>query len=480
MSDDILNFDLTPEKSSIIKVIGVGGGGSNAVNHMFRRGIKDVNFVVCNTDAQALNNSPVAVKVQLGESLTVGRGAGSKPDIGRQAAIESLDLVKEILEANTSMAFITAGMGGGTGTGAAPIIAKAAKDMGILTVGIVTIPFSFEGPERINYAIKGIGELKDHVDSLLVINNEKLREVFGNLALSEAFSRADDVLSIAAKGIAEIITVHGYVNVDFADVQTVMTDSGVAIMGSGTAEGEGRAVKAIESALTSPLLNNNEIKGARSILLNITSGAQEITMDEISEITDYVVNTSSKETSLIWGMGHDEALEDKISVTIIATGFKMNNIHEQYISKKPKDFVPLRDEKKSEYRDGGNVNPTQRQFEFDLPSENKSEEYVLFDKTDKDEQNDEDKEKQMAERVRNLKETHELMKEAGYSTTSKEDEIEELENVPAYIRKKLKLDPQKFSENEEVSRYRLSDKKDDDDEGPKLRPDNPYLHDNVD
>jgi cell division protein FtsZ len=472
---DILNFDLAPERSSIIKVIGVGGGGGNAVNHMFEKGIRDVNFVVCNTDAQALAKSPVAVKLQLGENLTEGRGAGSKPDIGRQAALESLDQIKEVLEANTSMAFITAGMGGGTGTGAAPVIAKAARELGILTVAIVTIPFGFEGPERINHAIKGISELKDHVDSLLVIKNEKLREVYGNLTLSEAFARADDVLASAARGIAEIITVPGYVNVDFADVQTVMTDSGGAIMGSATAEGEDRAIRAIEAALTSPLLNNNEITGARSILLNITSGHKEITMDEISEITDYVVASSSRESSLIWGMGHDPNLEEKIGVTVIATGFKMNNILDVYVDKKPIDFVPLRDEK-----DKSNVTtgrPTQQRFNFgETAPEGKSEEYILMDKGAGN-AGQADKERKLADRVRSLRETHERLKEAGYTARSKDSEIDEMENVPAYVRKKLKLDPETHSENEEVSRYRLTE---DEDEKPKLRQDNSYLHDNVD
>ncbi|MEX0980819.1 MAG: cell division protein FtsZ [Bacteroidales bacterium] len=478
--NDILNFDLTPERSSIIKVIGVGGGGGNAVNHMFHKGIKDVNFVVCNTDAQALTNSPVSVKLQLGETLTVGRGAGSKPDIGRQAALESLDAIKDVLEANTSMAFITAGMGGGTGTGAAPVIAKTAREMGILTVAIVTIPFGFEGPERINHAIKGINELKDHVDSLLVIKNERLREVYGNLTLSEAFARADDVLASAAKGIAEIITVPGYVNVDFADVETVMSDSGGAVMGSASAEGENRAVKAIEAALSSPLLNNNEITGARSILLNITSGTKEITMDEISEITDYVIASASKKTTLIWGMGHDQSLEEKIGVTVIATGFQMNNILDVYVDKKPLDYVPLRDSKEKQNAKGTRINPLQQQFVFDDPgSDGKAEEYVLYDQLaeKRDQEGQEGKEHKLAERVRSLKETHERLKERGYTPQSKDDEIDELENVPAYIRKKLKMDPEKHSDSEEVSRYRLSE---DENKSPKLRQDNSYLHDNVD
>ncbi|PLX09200.1 MAG: cell division protein FtsZ, partial [Marinilabiliales bacterium] len=249
MAEEILNFELPQEQASIIKVIGVGGGGSNAVNHMFKQGIKDVNFVVCNTDSQALTKSPIPIKIQLGASLTEGRGAGNKPEQGRQAAIENLDDVNKVLESNTKMVFITAGMGGGTGTGAAPVIAKAAKEMGILTVAIVTIPFRFEGSRRINQALEGITELKEHVDSLLVINNEKLREIYGDLTFSDAFAQADNVLTIAAKGIAEIITVPGILNVDFADVQTVMTNSGIAVMGSATAEGEGRALEAIKNAL---------------------------------------------------------------------------------------------------------------------------------------------------------------------------------------------------------------------------------------
>ena len=477
--EDLMNFDLPPERSSIIKVIGVGGGGSNAVNHMYRKGIKDVNFVVCNTDAQALHSSPVQVKLQLGDALTEGKGAGSKADIGKEAAMESIDRIKEVLSSNTSMVFITAGMGGGTGTGAAPVIASAAREMGILTVAIVTIPFRFEGPERINQAIEGINELKDHVDSLLVINNEKLREIYGNLKVSNAFEKADDVLAIAAKGIAEIITVHGYINVDFADVQTVMHDSGVAIMGSATASGENRAQQAIADALTSPLLNNNDINGARSVLLNITSGSSEITMDEISEVTDYVVSAATRDTTLIWGVGNDESLGDQISVTIIATGFKMNNIPELYVGKKQKHFVPLRDPGKDSQRrkPQSNVVPHQKALEFDVKEGENAEEYILMSQSK--ESTPEDKEKKMADRVRDLKETHDRLKEQGYLSGSGDDEIEELENVPAYVRKKIPIDQQKHSEDQDVSRYRLTDEGDGE-EGPKLKPDNSYLHDNVD
>ena len=329
MSEDLIDFSLPEEEASIIKVIGVGGGGGNAVNYMYKKGIKDVDFIICNTDAQALETSSIPIKIQLGESLTEGRGAGNKPERGEQSAIENLEDVNEVLADNTKMVFITAGMGGGTGTGAAPIIAKAAKEKGILTVGIVTIPFRFEGRQRLHQAIEGINKLKENVDSLLVINNEKLSEIYGDLKLSTAFSKADDVLATAAKGIAEIITLHGYINVDFEDVKTVMTDSGVAVMGSASAEGEDRAVNAIREALTSPLLNSNDVRGARNILLNISSGQEEVTMDEVGQITDYVQEAVGDSASIIWGTGQDANLENKISVTIIATGFENGLIPEQ-------------------------------------------------------------------------------------------------------------------------------------------------------
>ena len=336
MNEEIMSFELPENGSSMIKVLGVGGGGSNAVNHMCSQGIKDVDFVVCNTDAQALTHSPVSVKVQIGESLTEGRGAGNKPEVGRQAAIENLDDVMDAIGDHTKMVFITAGMGGGTGTGAAPVIAKAAKEQGLLTVAIVTIPFRFEGRLRIEQAIQGLEEISQYVDSLLVINNEKLREIYGNQKLSEAFSKADDVLTAAAKGIAEIITVPGYVNVDFADVQTVMANSGVAVMGSAKASGEDRAVEAVKDAIGSPLLNNNDITGAESILLNITSGEDEVSMDEVTEITEYVSDEVDKDVLIIWGTGCDPSLNDQISVTVIATGFESNMIPEIYSKKPPK------------------------------------------------------------------------------------------------------------------------------------------------
>ena len=317
----MMKFDLPKEQSSIIKVIGVGGGGSNAVNHMYRLGIKGVDFVVCNTDHQALDTSPVPTKIPLGQSLTEGRGAGSIPDVGKNAAIENLEDVNEILAKNTKMIFVTAGMGGGTGTGAAPVIAQAAKDMGILTVGIITVPFTFEGRKRRTQAEEGIEKMRESVDTLLVINNDKLREMFGNLTLVNAFENADDVLAIAAKGIAEVISVTGQINVDFNDVNTVMKDSGVAIMGSAEAEGENRAIKCVENALNSPLLNDNNIDGAKYVLLNITYGTQAVLMDEISDITDYIQEEAGSTADVIWGHGYDESLGDKLCVTIIATGF---------------------------------------------------------------------------------------------------------------------------------------------------------------
>ncbi|GAA3975659.1 cell division protein FtsZ [Mucilaginibacter dorajii] len=323
-----MQFEMLKEKSSIIKVIGVGGGGGNAVNHMYRQGITGVDFIICNTDAQALELSPIPNKVQLGASLTEGMGAGSIPEVGKNSAIENIDDIKQMLGVNTKMLFITAGMGGGTGTGASPIIAKAAREMDILTVGIITTPFSFEGKRRKMQADAGMEELKKYVDSFLVISNDRLRQIFGNLTMSSAFGQADDILTTAAKGIAEIITLPGYINVDFKDVRTVMKDSGVCIMGSSTAEGEGRALKAVEGALSSPLLKDNEIEGARYILLNISSGLKEVTMDEVSIITDYIQEEAGLAADLIWGNCVDENLEDKLSVTIIATGFQTKDERE--------------------------------------------------------------------------------------------------------------------------------------------------------
>lgn len=324
-----LNFDLPKECNSLIKVIGVGGGGSNAVNYMYSQGIKGVDFIVCNTDAQALDYSAVPHKIQLGATLTEGRGAGASPAVGKEAAIESIETVRNILQnekGKTSMVFVTAGMGGGTGTGAAPIIAKMAKDMGILTVGIITVPFGFEGKKRHLHAEEGVIEMRDAVDTLLIIRNDKLRELFGNLSLKQAFSHADEVLCTAAKGIAEVMTLTGLVNVDMNDVKTVMKDSGVAIMGSGRASGEGRAKRAVDAALESPLLNDSDIFGAKHVLLNITHGEEELLMDEVSDITDAIQDRAGQNANVIWGYGQDTRLGDDISVTVIATGWDAKNL----------------------------------------------------------------------------------------------------------------------------------------------------------
>lgn len=320
----MIHFDLPKEQSSIIKVIGVGGGGSNAVNHMFSQNIEGVNFIICNTDAQAIAQSKVPNKIQLGPHLTQGLGAGANPSIGRQATEESLEEIKKILEVNTKMAFITAGMGGGTGTGGAPILAKVCKDLGILTVGIVTTPFAYEGKKRIAQAEEGIMLLKNHVDTLLVISNDKLRHQFGNLKMKEAFGKADNVLATAAKCITDVINSTGQINVDFADVCTVMKNGGVAILGSAIAEGDNRAHMAIENALTSPLLNDNDIRGAKWILININSaeGEHEFTMDEVEIIQNYLLGQAGEDTDVILGLGYDNTLGNAIGITLIATGFE--------------------------------------------------------------------------------------------------------------------------------------------------------------
>ena len=316
-----ISFDLPKNQSNVIKVVGVGGGGSNAINHMFKQGIKGVDFVICNTDAQALNNSGVPNKIQLGVDLTEGLGAGANPEVGEKAALESSQDIMTMLSTNTKMVFITAGMGGGTGTGAAPVIAKMAREMNILTVGIVTTPFSFEGKIRNEQAQIGIENLRDHVDSLIIINNNKLREVYGNLGFKAGFSKADEVLSTASKGIAEVITHHYTQNIDLKDAKTVLSNSGTAIMGAGSSSGNNRAHDAISNALDSPLLNDNKISGAKNVLLLIVSGNQEITIDEIGEINEYIQDQAGGGANIIMGVGEDSELEDSISVTVIATGF---------------------------------------------------------------------------------------------------------------------------------------------------------------
>lgn len=483
MAEDLMNFDLPVNKSSIIKVIGVGGGGGNAVNHMCRKGINDVDFVVCNTDAQALLNSPVAVKIQLGETLTEGLGAGNQPEIGREAAIENLEDVIEVLSSNTKMIFITAGMGGGTGTGAAPIIAKAAKEMGILTVGIVTIPFKNEGKKRFSQAIEGIDEIQKYVDSLLVINNEKLREIYGNFPISEAFARADDVLASAAKGIAEIITVHGYINVDFADVKTVMKDSGVAIMGTGTAEGENRAIKAVDMALSSPLLNDNDISGARNILINVTSCDDEITMDEIGEITDYIQDAAGFAADLIWGNGREEGLGGSLKVTVIATGFGIHNIPEIQVNRpKNEEKFPLTDIERTYISDKPNVKPkrkevydeiSQGEINFEVKTVKNTKEVKFFDE---DQEEFVTRKSQSPERVPDYRQAAKNISEK-YKEHPESDDIEYIENVPAFERKKVKLENMENNKESNVSRFSLDE---DENGGVKLSDDNPYLHDAVD
>ena len=462
--ENMANFDIAETADSAIKVVGVGGGGGNALNHMFIQGIRDVDFVICNTDAQALESSPVPSKVQLGSSLTEGRGAGNRPEVGKQAALENIEDVRKVLSGNTKMVFITAGMGGGTGTGGAPVIAEACSKMGFLTVGIVTIPFRNEGKRRIKQAIDGIAELEGYVDALLVINNERIREMYGDFGISEAFSKADNVLATAAKGIAEIITVPGYINVDFADVETVMRKSGLALMGTGIASGKDRADEAVEQALNSPLLNNSDIRGAKNILLNITSGTQEVTMDEVGKITDYLQNKAGFEADLIWGNGRDENLGESISVTLIATGFGKSSIAEitgerkmgKETHKLNVDSFSTSGKQETEiFSSKKNVQPDQKTLSFSGEDESSGDDLefeVLYPKTMKERNNTAEKTKM------------------DFASASDED-IDELENIPAYKRRNLRMnDPKyrkKFSNYSVTSENKLTDK-------------NSYLHGQVD
>lgn len=533
-----MEFDLPKENASIIKVIGVGGGGSNAVNHMYNQGIIGVDFIVCNTDKQALDISPVPFKIQLGPSLTEGRGAGSLPEIGKNAAIENIDEIRDLLSNNTKMVFVTAGMGGGTGTGAAPVIAKVAKELGILTVGIVTVPFGFEGRKRRQQAEEGLEAMRESVDTLLIINNERLREISGNLTIGNAFSQADDVLSVAAKGIAEVISVTGAINVDFNDVNTVMKDSGVAIMGSASAEGEDRARTAVETALSSPLLNDNDISGANYVLLNITYGDKEVLMDEITEITDYIQDEAGSTADVIWGHGYDATLGDKLSVTIIATGFASTPI--TGFEKAPeKKRSTLEDEPKNEIKtpltspvesnvwenakeiqapqeepflkaetensDASEVHKVnledetdeQAAMNFDWEMENEASKSVSNSTNDPSNEKEEVKrymlEDDLEERVEGEVKTakpilspeeqqrkmqERMSKIQEYTNKLKKAEgIIEFENEPAYIRRNIQLDDKKYSSEDSVSRFGVS--KDENGEG-RLRGGNSFLHDNVD
>ncbi len=494
-------FEFAKEKGSIIKVIGVGGGGSNAVNHMFKQGIKGVDFMVCNTDAQALDISPVPNKIQLGPSLTEGRGAGSIPEVGKNAAIENLDEVRRILENNTKMVFITAGMGGGTGTGAAPIIAKLAREMGILTVGIVTVPFTFEGKKRKNQANDGLEELKENVDTLLIICNDKLRDMYGNLTLTQAFGKADDILTVAAKGIAEIITVTGYINVDFEDVKTVMKDSGVAIMGAAVAEGEDRAINAIEMALSSPLLNDTNIHGARHILLNVASGTNEVRMDEIDSITDFIQREAGLTAELIWGNCIDETLGDKISVTIIATGFKtaeeLGNIKPELkktvhtldnkVQAKPEAVPALENKVEPQVEDSNEPRLIKREEKTETPVvefviKPKSEDRPVFESLSVNDNFRKPMEKEIHEMESRIADDLALersnerrMKLKGLSL--KLSNLNDLEKEPAYKRKNVKLDTVTPSSQSSISRYTLGP---DANGNINLNENNSYLHDNVD
>jgi cell division protein FtsZ len=485
-------FDLPKDESPIIKVLGVGGGGSNAVTHMFKQGIVGVDFAICNTDSQAMELSPVPTRIQLGPNLTEGRGAGSKPNIGKMACEESIEAVKHFLENNCRMLFITAGMGGGTGTGAAPIIAKTAKEMDILTVGIVTLPFTFEGRRRTSQGFDGLEELKNNVDTLIVISNDKLRQIHGNLSISDAFAQADNILTTAAKGIAEIITVPGYVNVDFEDVNTVMRESGVAIMGTASAEGDDRARRAVDDALHSPLLEDNDIRGAQHILLNISSGTKEVTMDEIFEITEFVQEEAGFGTDLIWGNCYDEELGEKISVTVIATGFEHSGPKTEKVGKDNKVVVSLDDDKpkaskkqdpppKKGLADIG-FEPSEpdsaQTFEFDNVREtvDKYRNRYSYDepyaKEEGQEQPGEDrqkwveKERRRRERLRNNR-----------VKLSNPQTIIELENEPAYLRRGVSLDEVPDSSKQSRSKWTISDE-----EEGELRSNggNSYLHDNVD
>ncbi len=509
MTSDIIQFDLPKNQSSIIKVIGVGGGGSNAVNHMFNQGIEGVDFYVCNTDAQALDKSPVPNKIQLGVNLTEGRGAGSVPEVGRNAALEDMDQIKEALGKNTKMLFITAGMGGGTGTGAAPVIARASREMNILTVAIVTIPFAFEGRKRRQQAEEGIQSLAKDVDTLLIICNDRLRELYGNLSVSEAFARADNVLTTGAKGIAEIITLTGNINVDFADVRTVMSNSGVAIMGSGAAEGENRAIKAVETALASPLLNDNQIKGAKNILLNITSGTDEVLMDEISEITDFIQDEAGSTAEIIWGLGTDPSLEGRVSVTLVATGFdsKEKLYHGEVKQQKKKvmtlEETPAEEKSQTHEWDGPfkkedqEVEPMTLKLksakEEDRSREEEQAQFVAkSDPSDKmeafkrklsswqqrgnaevDEERDQLSEADIQQQIRDRQER---LKNLSIQLKTPEG-LADLENQPAFIRRKVNLNPVPASNESHISRFTLQESGDN---KTQIKSNNSFLHDNVD
>ncbi len=519
----MLKVDLPKNQSSIIKVIGVGGGGSNAVNYMYDQGINGVDFIICNTDAQALDSSPIPTKVQLGKGL----GAGNIPSVAKTAAEEKAEEIKALLEKNTQMLFITAGMGGGTGTGAAPVIAALAKEIElsddlenkILTVAIVTLPFSFEGRKRILQAEEGIKELRKHVDAVLIINNDKLRE-FGDLPLGKAFEKADNILTTAAKGIAEIITVKAFVNIDFRDVNTVMKQSGVALMGSGIAEGENRAYKAIEMAINSPLLNDNNIKGAQNILLYFSSGTCEATMDEVTEITDFILDEAGKDVDIIWGAGTDDSLGEKLSITLVATGFDKNYEIDFNTPKVPNvKRIPL--EEKKEIKPVINETETPKIQDDDIlnnitmleetddadpivftventssTTESEQEAYTNETKNDENEpylvtkqeskidsvvdQKEETsfKESDLTDTEINKKSNERIQRLKDLSMKLRTPEgLSELESAPAYVRRNVTLSDVTPSSESEVSRFTLTEN---DDKEVEVKSNNSFLHDNVD
>jgi cell division protein FtsZ len=499
-------FDLPKDEPSIIKIIGVGGGGSNAVTHMYKQGIVGVDYAICNTDAQAMNLSPVPVKIALGASLTEGRGAGSKPDVGKRACLESMEDIKNFLENSTKMVFITAGMGGGTGTGAAPVIAKQAREMGILTVGIVTLPFTFEGRTRVSNGYDGMEELRKNVDCLVLVSNDKLRQIHGNLSISQAFSQADNILCTAAKGIAEIITVPGYVNVDFEDVNTVMRDSGVAIMGTASLDGDNRARRAVDEALNSPLLEDGNIFGAKNILVNITSGAKEATMDEIFEITEFVQTEAGETANLIWGNCFDERLGDKISVTIIATGFESTK-KAPPIPGTRSNTAPLNERQVVNLEDD-NIKPsidsvttavavaavnndrnyisvdettaTNREFEFDNVRE--TVEQIRRSQTSQGGLFDQPADLTPEERRRRLEEAQRRREEVRnrpiqVTKLSSPQTVIDLESQPAYLRKNIRLDNVPDAAEQTISDWSVSL----DEDQPQMRMgNNTFLHEKVD
>jgi len=516
-SENTYQFQIPKHHKSIIKVIGVGGGGSNAVSHMFGQGIKDVEFVICNTDMQALKSSHIPNKLQLGSNLTEGLGAGANPEIGKQAALESKEEIRELLHQDTKMVFITAGMGGGTGTGAAPIIAKVARELDILTVGIVTAPFQFEGAKKMKVANEGIKELKNYCDTVLVILNDKLREIYGNLSISEAFAEADNVLTTAAKGIAEIITVPGYVNVDFEDVKTVMSNAGAAVMGSAETEGEGRARRAAEQAISSPLLNNRDILGAEKILLSIVSGTgAELQMDELTEITEYIQEKAGDEAEVIFGHGIDDSMGNSISVTVIATGFESKEagatqIQQEDDDKKVFDLESTKQinmfERKSKPEENGQDVHEQGQKEDDLPLTGRSYFFMPPDKQPNEEPEqledlDEDDlffkpsksyelengnhispgnfssrdDEALKERLQRLQEQSEERRKKFYEAKGQvvtTEEIKDKLETPAYMRKKVRFSDVPHSSESNVSRYNLNDDN-------QILGNNKFLHDNVD